>query len=69
MVSMKTKEALVRRLVFPKLSSSLVEPPVMSTEFAHTKITEDLVAEALMTQATTKVPGSDKINFQVLHMI
>ena len=41
----------------------------MSSGFAHTKITEDLVAEALMTQAITKAPGPDKINFQVLNMI
>ena len=66
---MKAKEALVRRSEFPKPPSSLVEPPVISSEFAYTKITKDLVVEALITQAATKAPGPDKINFQVLYMI
>ena len=35
----------------------------------HTKITEETVAQALMTQSATKAPGPDKINFKILQMI
>ena len=66
---MKAKEALVRRLVFPKLPTSLVQTPITSFGLAYTKITKAIVAQALMTQAGTKAPGLDKINFQILHMI
>lgn len=68
-VSMKAKEALVRRSAFPKPPTSLVQTPVTSSGSAHTKITEAIVAQALMTQAGTKAPGPDKINFQILQMI
>ena len=68
-VSMKAKEALVRQSVFPKPPTSLVQTPVISSGLAHTKITEAIVAQALVTQARTKAPGPDKINFQILHMI
>ena len=60
-VFIKAKEALVRRSAFLKLLLSLVQPPVMSSGFAHTKIIEDLVAEILIIQVITKVLGLDKI--------
>ena len=66
---MKAKEALVRRSAFPKPPTNLIEPPVTSFGLAHTKITEEVIAQALMTQAATKAPGPDKINFQILQMI
>ena len=68
-VSMKAKEALVRKSAFPKPPINLVELPVISLGLAHTKITEEVVAQALVTQAATKTPGPNKINFQVLQMI
>ena len=68
-VSMKAKEALVRRSAFPKPPTNLVEPPVTSFGSAHTKISEEVVGQALMTQAATKASGPDKINFQILQMI
>ena len=68
-VSMKAKEALVRKSAFPKPPTNLLELPVTSFGLAHTKITKEVVAQALMTQAATKAPGPDKINFQILQMI
>ena len=66
---MKAKEALVRRSAFPKLPPNPVEPLVSPYGLLHTKVTEKVVAQALMTQAATKAPGPDKINFQILRMI
>ncbi len=68
-VSMKAKEALVRRSAFPKPPPNLFEPLVIPFGLAHTKITEEIVAQALTTQVATKAPDSDKINFQILQMI
>ncbi len=68
-VSMKAKEALVRRSAFPKPPINLIEPPVIPFRSAHTKITEEAVAQAVMAQSATKAPGLDKINFQILQMI
>ena len=66
---MKAKEALVRRSAFPKPPPNLFERPVTPRGVAHTKITEETVAQALKTQAATKAPGPDKINFPILQMI
>ena len=68
-VSMKAKEVLVQKSAFPKPPTNLIELPVISLGLAHTKITEEVVAQALVTQAATKAPGPNKINFQVLQMI
>ena len=68
-VSIKAKEALVRRSVFPKPPPSLLDSLVISSGLAHTKVTEQIVAQALTTQAATKAPGLDKINFQILQMV
>ena len=67
-VSMKAKEALVRRSAFPKPPPNLLEPPVTPRASAHTKITEETVARALTTQAATKAPGPARINFQIRQM-
>ena len=66
---MKAKEALVRKSAFPKPLINLFEPPVIPSGLAHTKITEEVVAQALMTQAINKAPEPDKINFKNLQMI
>ncbi len=66
---MKAKEALVRRLAFPKPSPNPVKPLVSLNGLFHTKVTEEVVAQALMTQEATKAPDPDKINFQILRMI
>ena len=68
-VSMKAKEALVRKSSFPKLLTNFIELLVISCGLAPTKIIEKVVAQALVTQAATKAPGLNKINFQVLQMI
>ena len=68
-VSMKAKEALVRQVAFPRPPPNLLEPPAIPLGLAHTKITEETMAQALLTQAVTKAPGPDKINFQILQMI
>ncbi len=66
---MRAKKALVWRSAFSKPPTNLFEPPVISFGSAHTKINEEVVGQALMTQAATKAPGPDKINFQILQMI
>ena len=68
-VSMKVKEAFVRRSTFPKPPPNFIESPVISCGMVHTKITEERVAQALMTQSVTKASGSNKINFMILQMI
>ena len=68
-VSMKAKEALVRKSAFPRPPPNFLETPAIPLGLAHTKITEKTVGQALLTQAATKAPGPDKINFQVLQMI
>ena len=66
---MKTKEAFVEKLEFPKSLTNLVKPLVISFGSAHTKINEEIVDQALMTQAATKASNPDKINFQILKII
>ena len=68
-VSMRAKEALVRRSAFPKPPTNLIESLVTALGFAHTKISEELVGQALIIQVATKAPRPDKINFQILQMI
>lgn len=68
-ISMKAKEALVRRSAFPKPPKSLRPEPVVLPGIAHKGVTEVKVANALMFQSATKAPGPDKINFQILRMI
>lgn len=66
---MKTKKTLIQKLAFSKPFTNLIESPVSSFGLAYTKITEKMVAQALITQAAIKAPGSDKINFQILQII
>ncbi len=68
-VSMKAKEALIQRSALPKPPINLIEPLVTPFGSAHSKITKEVVALALIAQSTTKVSGLDKINFQILQMI
>ena len=68
-VSMKAKKALVQKSAFSKLPTNLIEPPVMFFGSAHMKINEKVVGQALLTQAATKAPSLDKINFQILQII
>ena len=68
-MSMRAKEALVQRSTFPKPPTNLIESLVTVFGFAHTKISEELVGQALITQAATNAPGPDKINFQILQMV
>ena len=48
-VSMKAKEALVRRSAFPTPPLNTVEPLVSPHGLLHRKITEEVIAQALMT--------------------
>lgn len=68
-VLIKAKEALIRKSAFPKPPTNLAKLPVTFSGMAHTKIIQEIVSQALMTQATTKAPRPDKINFQILQMI
>lgn len=68
-MSMKAKEVLAQKSTFSKPLTNYVIFPVTYFRLAHTKITEDVIAQALMTQVATKAPGPDKINFQNLQMI
>lgn len=64
-VSIKAKEGLVKRLAFPKLPLNPIEPPVIPCKLAHTKITKETLAPALI-QVVTKALSLNKINFQIL---
>lgn len=68
-VFIKAKKALIQRSAFSKLLTNLVKLSVISFALAHTKITKEVVAYALMTQATIKVFSLNKINFQIFQMI
>ncbi len=47
----------------------MLEPLVIPFGSAHTRITKDVLPQALMTQVVAKAPGPDKINFKILQMI
>ena len=66
---MKAKEALIERSAFSKPPPNPIEPLVSPCGLLHTKVTEEVVTQVLMTQAATKAPDPDKINFQILRMI
>ena len=66
---MKEKEALVCKSAFPKLSRSIGPEPRIRAGITHTDITEEKISYALTSQSTKKVPGPDKITFQILRII
>ena len=68
-VSIKVKEALIKKSAFPKLPSNPVEPPIIILGLAYTKILEEMVTQALMTQMATKSPGLNEIDFWILQII
>lgn len=68
-VSMKAKEALVRKSAFLKPPANLAQPPILSCGTSHLKVTPEAVSQALMTQAAMNAPGPDKINFRILQII
>ena len=68
-VSMKAKEALIRKSAFPKPLPNFLETSTIPLGLAYTKITKDTMGQTLLTQAATKGPRLDKINFQVLQII
>ena len=63
-ISMKGKEALVSRSVFPKPPKSLGPGPVVLPGIAHKGVTEVEVANALMSQSATKLPVQIKSIFR-----
>lgn len=65
-VFIKAKEALVKKLTFLKPLPNLIKLLVTFNKSFYIKITEEIVAQTLMTLATTKVFGTDKINFPIL---
>ena len=66
---MKAKEALIWKSAFLKPSASLVSDSMIQLKIAYTRITIENIRSVLMTQAITKAPGPNKINFQILHII
>lgn len=62
-IFMKTKEALVHKSTFSKPPKNLGKLPIPFSGIAYAKITQKVVSQALMTQAITKAPKPDKINF------
>lgn len=66
---MKTKEALVYKLAFPKLPVRLTELPVIFLRMAYIKVIKKVVSQTLMTQAAMKAFRSNKMNFRILQMI
>lgn len=63
---MKDKKALVRKSAFSRSLSNFLELPTISLGLAYTKLTEKIVAQALLTQVASKVLDLNIINFQVL---
>ena len=59
----------MRKSAFLKLLTNFDESPVLSARLAHTNITKEFIAKALMTQAATKASGPHEINFQILQII
>ena len=68
-VSIKAKKALVWKSAFLKSSPNFFKTPAIPLGLAHAKIIEKTVGQILLTQVSTKAPGPNKINFQVLQMI
>ena len=57
------------KLAFPKPPHSIGPEPRIRAGIARTDITEEKISYTLISQSTKKLPGPDKINFQILHMI
>ncbi len=68
-VSMKDKEALVRKSAFPPPPKSDLRQPKILKGVVYQKITQDQVYCALVAQSTEKTPGPDKISFGILRMV
>ena len=68
-ISMKDKEAMVRKTAFPPPPKSTLREPRIPVGTAHLIITKEQVYSALIAQSTQKAPGPDKINFGILRMI
>ena len=66
---MKAKQVLVLRSIFFKLLTNLIKTPFTSLEIAYTKINENVIGQAFMTQAGIKITSLDKIKFQIWQMI
>ena len=66
---MKAKKTLIWKFAFLKPLINLIESPVTLFGLVYTKIIEEVVASALMTQVAAKASGQNKINFQILQMI
>lgn len=68
-VFMKIKEALIKKSMFFKLSPNFDESLISLYRLFHIKVTEKIITQVLMTQAATKAPSSDMINFAILQKI
>lgn len=62
-ISIKAKKAMIQRSTFPKPLTNLCQTLAILSGLVHTHVTEELVAQELMTQLVTKAFGIDKINF------
>lgn len=68
-ISMKDKEAMIRKTVFPPPPKGTLREPRIPAGTAHLSITKERVYSALVAQSIQKAPGPDKINFGILRMI
>lgn len=66
---MKTREALVSKIILPELHSNYLPDHEIRLGIAFAKIIEDIVSHALFDQSTTKNPGFNMIKLSILKMI
>lgn len=60
---------MVRKSAFRKPLINLVKLFVTFSRLVHVQVTQKLVSQVLITQAVTKAPRSNKINFRILQII
>ncbi len=68
-ISMKDKEALVRKSIFPPPPRSDLRQLRIPIGVAHQKITQNQVYCTLVAQSIKKTPGPNKINFGILYIV
>ena len=66
---MKDKKAIIQKTAFLLPPKSTLREPKILVGIAHLAITKEQVYNALIIQPTQKIPGPDKINFEILYII
>lgn len=66
---LRVEKALIRKLVFSKSSTNIIKSFRLFFKSNYTSVLKKVDAPTFMTQAITKVPNINKINFQILKKI